>query len=48
MKVVIIGCGRMGAELATRLFQRGHEVSVMDANESAFSKLPANFEGRIE
>ena len=47
MKVVIVGCGRLGAELAGRLFQAGHEVSVIDANESAFSKLPANFEGRI-
>ena len=47
MKVVIIGCGRLGAELAGRLFQRGHEVSVVDWDESAFSKLPPNFEGRI-
>lgn len=47
MKVVIVGCGRLGAELAGRLFQAGHEVSVIDANESSFSKLPANFEGRI-
>ncbi len=47
MKVVVVGCGRLGAELATRLFQRGNEVSVIDANEAAFSKLPANFEGRL-
>jgi trk system potassium uptake protein TrkA len=47
MKVVVIGCGRLGAELATRLFQRGHEVSVVDFNPAAFSKLPSNFEGRI-
>jgi trk system potassium uptake protein TrkA len=37
----------MGAELATRLFRRGHEVSVIDDNGMAFSKLPADFEGRI-
>ncbi|HET8704775.1 MAG TPA: NAD-binding protein, partial [Pseudomonadales bacterium] len=47
MKVVVIGCGRLGAELAGRLFQRGHEVSVIDWDEGAFSKLPPNFEGRI-
>lgn len=47
MKTVIIGCGRMGAELATRLFRRGHEVSVIDKSAAAFSKLPADFEGRI-
>lgn len=47
MKVIVIGCGRLGAELAGRLFQRGHEVSVIDFDERAFSKLPPNFEGRI-
>lgn len=47
MKVIVIGCGRLGAELADRLFQRGHEVSVIDQDEAAFTKLPANFEGRI-
>ncbi len=47
MRVVIVGCGRLGTELAARLFQRGHEVSVIDSNEQAFSKLPANFEGRL-
>ncbi len=47
MRVVIVGCGRLGAELATRLFQRGHDVSVVDSTEAAFSKLPANFEGRL-
>lgn len=47
MRVVVVGCGRLGAELAGRLFQRGHEVSVIDVDETAFNKLPANFEGRI-
>ncbi len=47
MRVVVVGCGRLGAELAGRLFSRGHEVSVIDMNEEAFSKLPAEFEGRI-
>jgi trk system potassium uptake protein TrkA len=47
MRVVIVGCGRFGAELAARLFQRGHEVSVVDANEDSFARLPSNFEGRI-
>lgn len=47
MKVVIIGCGRLGAELSMRLFQRGHDVSVVDVDADAFSKLAPNFEGRI-
>jgi trk system potassium uptake protein TrkA len=47
MKVIVIGCGRLGAELAARLFQRGNQVSVIDVDQSAFTKLPPNFEGRI-
>ncbi len=47
MKVLVVGCGRLGAELAGRLFQRGHEVSVIDIDEKAFAKLPSNFEGRL-
>ncbi|MBE0697118.1 MAG: TrkA family potassium uptake protein [Anaerolineaceae bacterium] len=47
MKIVIVGCGRMGAELARRLFQRGHEISVIDGDKSSFSHLAADFEGRI-
>lgn len=47
MKVLIVGCGRLGAELAGRLFQRGHEVSVIDIDEKSFAKLPSNFEGRL-
>lgn len=48
MNVVVIGCGRLGAELAARLFQRGHEVSVIDENPDSFTKLPDNFEGRLK
>lgn len=47
MRVVIVGCGRFGAELATRLFQSGHDVSIIDPEEAAFSRLPDNFAGRI-
>ena len=47
MKIVIVGCGRMGGELARRLFQRGHEISVIDPDKSSFSHLAADFEGRI-
>lgn len=47
MKVLVVGCGRLGAELAGRLFQRGHEVSVIDIDERSFAKLPSNFEGRL-
>ena len=47
MKAVVVGCGRLGAELAYRLFQRGHEVAIVDLDEKAFSSLPDDFEGRF-
>lgn len=47
MYVVIIGCGRLGSELAYRLFKRGHEISVVDEVAAAFDELPTDFIGRI-
>ena len=43
--IVIIGCGRLGAILATSLSQQGHEVVVIDKNPSAFSALTEEFSG---
>ena len=47
MKIIVVGCGRLGADLAARLFNAGHEVSVIDRSARAFAKLPDHFEGRI-
>lgn len=47
MKVIVVGCGRMGADLAFRLFQRGHDVAVIDLDEKAFNALPPDFQGRF-
>lgn len=47
MKALIVGCGRLGAELAYRLYQRGHDVSLVDVDESAFTKMPNDFQGRF-
>lgn len=47
MKIIVVGCGRMGAELAYRLYQRGHDVAVIDTSPSAFNHLPADFQGRF-
>ncbi|GAC1332768.1 MAG: hypothetical protein NVS2B16_17010 [Chloroflexota bacterium] len=44
MKVFILGCGRVGAGLASVLGP-GYEVTVMDWNETAFDRLPENFSG---
>jgi len=47
VKIIVVGCGRVGSELATRLFQQGHEVTVVDARVSAFNDLPVTFTGRL-
>jgi len=45
MRVIIIGCGRVGAETAAKLDQRGEKVTVIDANPRAFNRLPSGFGG---
>lgn len=46
MKIIVVGCGRIGAELAYSLFKRGHQVSVVDDNVNSFNNLPPDFEGK--
>lgn len=46
MNMIVIGCGRVGAELAYRLYQGGHRVTVIDKVASAFTNLPPDFRGR--
>ena len=45
MKIIIMGCGRVGALLATMLETEGHDVTVLDNDSRSFSKLPPNFKG---
>lgn len=46
MNIIVVGCGRVGAQLASRLSQRGHRVTVIDASESTFANLDSSFRGR--
>ena len=46
MFVIIMGCGRMGAALATMLEEDGHKVAVLDIDKFAFDHLPSNFRGQ--
>jgi len=45
MKAVIVGCGRVGALLASTLDQSGHDVSIVDTSTTAFDRLPSTFRG---
>ncbi len=45
MKIVIMGCGRVGAQLATLLDKEGHKVTVLDRDSDSFRRLPSDFSG---
>ncbi len=41
-----MGCGRVGASLARAIERAGHEVAVIDQDQSSFRRLGTTFEGR--
>jgi trk system potassium uptake protein len=43
--VVVVGCGRVGSELAPMLEKAGHTVAVIDKRPAAFRRLPTGFGG---
>lgn len=45
MKAVIMGCGRVGARVATLLDQDGHQVTIIDRVSTAFERLPRAYSG---
>jgi trk system potassium uptake protein TrkA len=45
MKVVVMGCGRVGARVASMLDHSGHTVSVIDVASRAFRRLAPEFGG---
>jgi trk system potassium uptake protein TrkA len=46
MRILIIGCGRVGAGLAMTLVGRGHSVIVVDKDPLAFENLGDHFKGQ--
>ena len=45
MRVVIMGCGRVGARLAGLLDADGHSVTILDTDAYSFRRLPLKFSG---
>ncbi|MEO0377468.1 MAG: TrkA family potassium uptake protein [Cyanobacteria bacterium P01_A01_bin.17] len=43
--IVVVGCGRLGSILASRLSGQGHSVVAIDCNENNFSSLSSEFSG---
>jgi trk system potassium uptake protein TrkA len=45
MYVIIVGCGRVGAELAKLLSGEGHDIVIIDKSRDSFSRLGDTFNG---
>jgi len=46
MFIIVVGCGRVGSELAYGLYKKGHEVAIIDHVGGSFSHLPPDYRGR--
>lgn len=46
MNFIVVGCGRVGAELCYHLFKSGHQIVVVDIDKEAFNRLHPDFRGR--
>ena len=47
MRIIIVGCGRVGSQVSLLLVKHGHEVTVIDHDDNALSRLGADFKGKI-
>jgi len=45
MKIVIMGCGRVGAQLGGLLDADGHDVTILDVDAYSFRRLSSTFGG---
>lgn len=46
MHIIVVGCGRVGSELASTLVAAGHEVVIVDKRPDAFRRLSEGWGGR--
>ncbi len=47
MRILIMGCGRVGSDLSLQLLEGGHDVTVIDKNAQAFVRYPPGDAKRI-
>lgn len=47
MRVIVVGCGRVGAHLANLLAAERHQVVVIDSNPASFGRLSREYTGRM-
>jgi trk system potassium uptake protein TrkA len=47
MKVIVMGCGRVGLQVSQMLSNQGHEVTVIDHDANAIARLGPDFKGKV-
>src|SRR5512134_3600490 len=47
MKIIVMGCGRVGSQVSQLLVGQGHDVTVIDHDTNALARLGTEFKGRI-
>jgi trk system potassium uptake protein TrkA len=47
MKIIIMGCGRVGSQVSKLLVRQGHEVTVIDHDDNAAARLGLDFKGKV-
>ena len=47
MKIIIMGCGRVGSQVSLLLVRHGHEVTVIDHDDNALARLGSEFKGKV-
>ncbi len=47
MKIIIMGCGRVGSQVSWLLLRQGHDVTVIDHDANALAKLGLDFKGKL-
>jgi trk system potassium uptake protein TrkA len=47
MKVIVMGCGRIGSQVSQLLSDQGHEVTVIDHDSNSDGRLGPSFKGSI-
>lgn len=45
MNVLVVGCGRLGSQIAAIMDSMGHDVAVVDEHPELFYRLPTDFSG---
>jgi trk system potassium uptake protein len=47
MKIIVMGCGRVGSEVSLLLVRQGHDVTVIDHDDNSLTRLGQDFKGRV-